>query len=146
MARARDRADFVAVEEVEGDNATSTAWGDPREDERVRVEDGLGVEPAVRRRGVDVEVPELPDANRLGNMLALESWMVTWEKMLTSRSGCANGPNSRISKLPRPLTVLALLFLPLPLLLLRLRASTGSAGRFLSTSRISLLRILKNPC
>lgn len=58
--------DFHTVDEVERDDATTTGGSHPGEYELGRVEDCPGTDPCVRRGGMNIEVPEVPDAKRLG--------------------------------------------------------------------------------
>ena len=65
MGRARNRPDFVAVNEVKGDDSTPTAGDQPGEEECVGVEKRAAADPAEGRGCVDVEVPELANTQGL---------------------------------------------------------------------------------
>lgn len=62
-------ADFGAVDEIERNNPTSSARRKPGENELSRIEDGAGADPDIGRRGVDVKVPKMANAERLQEIL-----------------------------------------------------------------------------
>lgn len=65
VQRRRHRADLDAVQQIECDDASTASRRDPRQQQHVGVQERLASLPPVRRRRMDVEVPQQPDPQRL---------------------------------------------------------------------------------